>query len=73
MEFQEIKKAIRDLVHAFGCWTFDNESKTMKVKYYRETADYNITISNNGSIIKRILHTDLDRVTQCFMTYLKNE
>lgn len=73
MKFNEITKAARDLIHIFGSWTFDNGDKALKVCYNRSTSDYNFQIVKAGEIIKSVQHSDLDRVTRCLITYIKEE
>ncbi len=73
MTFNEMTKAAHDLIHIFGSWTFDNGDKALKVCYNRNTSDYGFQMVKNGEVIKSIQHSDLDRVTRCLITYIKEE
>ena len=73
MTFNEIKEAAATLIHAFGRWSWDNNSKLLKVKYNRDTYDYSFTMIEDGKTRKEVEHTDLERVTRCLITWVMGE
>lgn len=73
MSFNEIKDAIELLVSSFGNWSWSNNDKTLKVKFNWNTYDYNFIMIENDIIHKEIEHTNLERITQCFITWFKGD